>query len=468
MTDVESIIGKPITSPLEEEGKQRWHIVRLICGFTSVLVVLYGLLFFMVSRELLILVPAFIFCVMFLGVMRLTARENYRLTGFLLQLVFCSVMIYYGIVLGNTAQVQYLSIFMISISALLFRPDDKRFIYASALLPVICLGMLELNYNLGWFPSVVFTYRQDQVFRWLILFVVILLNFLLLSLHQTKLVGLLRKSRELYFQLNITNQQLRLQAEQLEHQVLLRTEELNRLVQQLQGANRLKTAFLQENNHEVRNPVNSILGFTDRLIRHKRKPFISEQEELELLECIYSSSQHLRNIVSNVLDYSRLEAGKDIRLSYETFPCKEWLEQSVFVYEVMARERKVKIHRRIDDSLPDLITTDKTRLTQILFNLVGNAMKFTPRHKNIYIHCWQEEGWFMIKIRDEGVGIAAKNLESIFNDYETNDYAGGVGLGLGIVKKLTQLLNGQVEVSSVEGEGSMFKISIPMNQRAPE
>lgn len=453
-----------VSSPLEEEGKQRWHIVRLICSYTGILVVVYGILFYLVSREPLILFPAMGFCVLFFGIVKLTVKENYRLTGFLLQIVFCMVMIYYGIILGNVAQVQYLSIFMISISALLFRPDDKKLIYASAIMPVACLLILEVNYTMGWITPLVFTYRQDQIFRWLILFVVILLNFILLSLHQQKLVGLLRKSRELYYQLDTSNRELRMQALQLEHQVKMRTEELNKLIIQLQGANRLKTAFLQENNHEVRNPVNSILGFTDRLLRHKKQPFLTPEEEVELLECIYSSSQHLRNVVSNVLDYSRLEAGRDLHLFFEAFNLKEWLEKSVLVYGVMARERKITIHQRVDNSVPEKIRTDKTRLTQVFFNLMGNAFQFTPRGKNIYIHCWVDNNKLIVKIRDEGTGIAATKINSIFNDYETAYHAGGVGLGLGIVRKLIKLLEGTVEVSSVEGEGSIFRISVPLQK----
>lgn len=452
-----------VSSPLEEEGKQRWHIVRLICSYTGVLVVVYGVMFYFISGELLILIPALLFCGMFFGVKWFTSKGSYRQTGLLLQGVFCLVMLYYGIILGNVAQVQYLSIFMISISALLFRPDDKKYIYATAILPVVCLAFLELNYHVGFVNPLVFTYGQEQTFRLLILFVVILLNFILLSLHQTKMVGLLRKSRELFFQLSLTNQELRLQAEELERQVQRRTEELRELVAELQGANQQKTVYLQENNHEVRNPVNSICAFTERLLKHRRKPFLSLQEEIDLIEVIQSSSQHLRNVVTNALDYTRIEAGKDIRLFYETFDLGEWLRKSIRVYEVMSKERKITILLNIDASLPKVITTDKTRLTQIFYNLLGNSLKFTPRNKCIYINCWQHNGSFHMTIKDEGIGIPAESMKDIFNDYETNFHAGGVGLGLGIVKKLTGLLQGAVAVSSVEGEGSEFSIQIPIS-----
>lgn len=454
-----------ITSPQEEEGKQRWHIVQLICGYTGILVVVYGLLFYAVSREWLILAPAIGFCVLFFSVKWFTGKENYRLTGFMLQIVYCLVMLYYGIILGNVAQVQYLSIFMISISALLFRPDDKKLIYGSALLPVVCLTFLELNYSNDWIRPLFFSYQQEQIFRWLILFVVILLNFILLSMHQQKLVGMLRKSRELFYQLDISHQELLMHSESLEQQVLLRTEELNKLIVQLQGANRLKTAFLQENNHEVRNPVNSILGFTERLLKHKKAPFLNPLEEQELIECIYSSGQHLRNVVSNVLDYSRLEAGRELHLYYEEFDVREWLQKSVLVYGVMARERKINIHQRVDENVPATIKTDKTRITQVFFNLMGNAFQFTPRNKSIYIHCWVEDNRLMLKIRDEGTGIAAGRIGSIFNEYETAYHKGGAGLGLGIVRKLLDLLEGDIEVSSVEGEGSIFRINIPLQPR---
>jgi signal transduction histidine kinase len=452
-----------ITSPLVEEGKQRAQIVKYLCQFTGVLVAVYGTVFYLVSGKIIIMQSAFVFSILFFSILLLNSKANYRLTGFLLQLVFCTVLIYYGIVLGNVAQVQYLSIFLISISALLYHPDDKILIYCSAVLPVVGLFFLEFNYNYHWTNPIAFTPQQEQVFRWLILIVVICLNFLLVQLHHKKIVGLLNNARDLYYELALSNESLKIQAEGLEKEVKVRTEELSKLVLQLQSANHFKSAFLQESNHEVRNPVNSIIGFSEMLLKHRQDPCLTKQQEDELLECIFSSSQFLQNMVSNVLDYSKIEAGKRIELFNEPFVIRDWLEQSIKIYDVLSRGKEISIHWKIDDSVPETIVTDKTRLTQILYNLLGNALKFTPKQKCIYIKCWREHDCLVLKVRDEGTGIPSDQLSSIFDDFETNHRYGGTGLGLGIVKKLVLLFKGDIEVESTEGEGTLFRVRIPLN-----
>jgi signal transduction histidine kinase len=456
-----------VASPLVEESKQRAQIVRYLCQFTGVLVAVYGIVFYLVSGEIVIMQSAFIFSVLFFSILLLNSKANYRITGFLLQVVFCTVLVYYGIVLGSVAQVQYLSIFLISISALLYKPDDKILIYCSAILPVIGLFFLEFNYNYQWTIPIAFTQEQNKVFRWLILIVVIFLNFLLVQLHHKKIVGLLNNAREVYYELALSNESLKIQAEGLEKEVKVRTEELSKLVLQLQSANHFKSAFLQESNHEVRNPVNSIIGFSEMLLKHRQEPYLSKQQEEELLECIFSSSHFLQNMVSNVLDFSKIEAGKQIELFNESFDIRDWLEQSIKIYEVLSREKGIVIHWKIDDSVPATIVTDKTRLTQILYNLLGNALKFTPRQKGIYIRCWREHEFLVLKVRDEGEGIPGDQLSSIFDDFETNYRYGGTGLGLGIVKKLVVLFKGDIDVHSTAGEGTLFRVRVPVFPATP-
>ncbi len=262
--------------------------------------------------------------------------------------------------------------------------------------------------------------------------------------------------------MSLRNQHLKTQAASLEAQVAQRTKELNTLVQELQNANKFKSLFLRENNHEIRNSVNGIAGFSELLLRNKSETFLSPRQETEFLEGLYSSSEHLRTIVNNVLDYSKLDAGLQIDLRDETFELREWLARCVKVYQVMGREKNILPQYRVDDSLPLLITTDKTRLTQILFNLLSNALKFTPRNKGIFIHCSMAEDKLALSISDEGIGITPDKLPFIFDDFASHSHYEGTGLGLGIVKKLVILLDGDISVSSTENQGTCFCIKLPL------
>lgn len=452
----------PISSPQDEEGTLRSQLVKLLCIYCAAALSIYGLVFYFLSGQTLILITAQLFAALFFVLLYLTSKLHYRLTSALIQVLGCCIMMFYGVLLGNMSQMQYVSVFMMSISVLLFKPDDRLFIFGSTLLPILCLFLLELNFYFHWIGPLAFSAGQQLEFRWLILLIVLLLNFLLVLLYQKKMAGLLNKSRHLFTELSMRNQYLKTQAASLEAQVTQRTQELNALVQELQAANKFKTLFLRENNHEIRNSVNGIAGFSELLLKHKTAPFLSPKQETEFLEGLYCSSEHLRTIVNNVLDYSKLDAGVNIDLQPESFHLRDWLIKCAGVYQVLGKEKNLRIEYQVDDGLPLLLHADKTRLTQILFNLLSNALKFTPRNKAIFIRCYLQEDRLGLSICDEGIGIAPEILPSIFDDFASHARYEGTGLGLGIVKRLITLMGGDISVTSTEGKGTCFFIQLPL------
>ncbi len=247
----------------------------------------------------------------------------------------------------------------------------------------------------------------------------------------------------------------------IERQLIAATERANE-------ASRAKSDFLANMSHEIRTPLNGILGFTDMLRRDGGA--IDEAERKEWLDVIHDSGQHLLQLINNILDLSKVEADK---LDVERAPCKpmDILSDVVSVMRVQATENDISLDIECDGLTPRTITSDPTRLRQIMTNLVGNAIKFT-RGGSVNIRTRVEEledhtAILVIDIVDTGPGIPENKLDSIFNAFSQADTSitrkyGGTGLGLPISRRLAEALGGSLEVSSVVGQGSTFTLTLAL------
>lgn len=243
------------------------------------------------------------------------------------------------------------------------------------------------------------------------------------------------------------------------------------LIQKLNASERaakeavhVKENFLANMSHEIRTPMNAILGFTDLL---KQEPL--DKKAGEFVQTIHQSGENLLNIINDILDLSRIEAGM---MKIESAPFR--ISTVTDAVEQMLRKKAIdkglQLSFRRDPSLPDVIIGDATRLTQILVNLVGNAIKFTDKGQvTVSLNAKQNTGetfTLVILVEDTGVGIASSKLDAIFErftqaDDEVNRKFGGTGLGLSIVKDLVELLKGSISVESVEGKGTRFHVMLP-------
>lgn len=227
---------------------------------------------------------------------------------------------------------------------------------------------------------------------------------------------------------------------------------------------RMKEQFLATMSHEMRTPLNSIVGLTDELVSSDKS--LAKNEELLIIQ---RSTNHLVKIANDILDFSKLEAGK-LSLEKINFSPSIVFEDVKQMLLPAAKTKGVDFLQELDDELPKALIGDPIRLKQILINLVSNAIKFTGKGnisiKAEVISKGNSQINLEISVSDTGIGIAKHKLESIFEDFsqaeaETSRKYGGTGLGLSIVKKLVELHNGDIEVTSEEDIGTTFICNIP-------
>ncbi|MDD2534560.1 MAG: ATP-binding protein, partial [Eubacteriales bacterium] len=241
----------------------------------------------------------------------------------------------------------------------------------------------------------------------------------------------------------------------------------------LKSANNLKSEFIANMSHEIRTPVNAILGFTALL-----QDTLSDPAQLKYIDTIQKASNNLLNVINDILDLSKLEAGM-IDLQLETFDLRSTLDEvdSFFAFE---RSKKGLQHRTIiDPKLPAAIQMDELRLRQVLINLIGNAVKFTesgeivvsvevlPFNPLAPVRLDRQAVIDLkFSVQDSGIGIPYSQQAKIFEPFKQSDGQstrkyGGTGLGLSIVKRFVELMGGTVQVESIIGQGSTFSFVIP-------
>ncbi len=225
-----------------------------------------------------------------------------------------------------------------------------------------------------------------------------------------------------------------------------------------------KQQFLANMSHEIRTPLNAVVGMTNLLLDKGPR-----EDQLRYLNAMRQASRNLLNIINDILDISKIEAGK-ILLEEIDFDLAETVDGVYQTLHLRAEEKKLKLVYAIADDVPKWIKGDPTRLTQILINLTGNAIKFTPEEGTVTIRVTKESGtdpvWIKFEVEDTGIGIAADQIHKIFESFsqensETTRKFGGTGLGLTISKQLVELQGGSLQVKSTKGVGTIFWFMIP-------
>ena len=239
--------------------------------------------------------------------------------------------------------------------------------------------------------------------------------------------------------------------------------DLGQYTDELTRAYKYKTEFLANMSHELRTPLNSTLILAKLLADNKGGNLTDEQ--VSFARTILSAGNDLLELINDILDLSKIEAGK-VEVNWEPVVLRDMLEPIVRNFEAIAQQKEVRFSFRIEAGVPERLTTDRHRLGQILRNLLANALKFTERGEVEVTVTHLGPTGVAIHVRDTGIGIAADQLDAVFEAFRQGDGSthrkyGGTGLGLSISRRLARLLGGDIEVRSVLGNGSTFTLRLP-------
>ena len=236
---------------------------------------------------------------------------------------------------------------------------------------------------------------------------------------------------------------------------------------ELEYASRMKSEFLANMSHELRTPLNGIIGFTEFLIDEKPGPLRPKQKEY--LSDVLISARHLLQLINDVLDLAKVEAGK-MELHPETFPVHKAVEEVAAVIKGVAQKRCIALGIEVGEGL-DAVTLDQHKFKQVLYNLLSNAVKFSDEGGQVDIHvCCLDQHRLEVQVCDSGIGIKAEDICRLFTEFEQLDSGTarrfeGTGLGLALTKKIVEFQGGRIEVKSEPGKGSVFTVVLPMTTR---
>jgi signal transduction histidine kinase/DNA-binding response OmpR family regulator len=249
----------------------------------------------------------------------------------------------------------------------------------------------------------------------------------------------------------------------LEERIQQRTAEIEAINEQLQKATRHKSEFLANMSHELRTPLNAIIGFSEVLLDRMVGDINAKQEEY--LQDVISSGRHLLSLINDILDLSKVEAGR-MELEQNAFDLPMLLEDILKLVRERATRHGIQLSLDVDDRLGEF-TADERRIKEVLLNLLSNAIKFTPDGGKICLTARLDGGFVVISVTDTGIGIAPEDQELIFEEFrqaagEKTRKTEGTGLGLTLAKKFVELHGGSIWVKSELGRGSTFAFKLPI------
>jgi signal transduction histidine kinase len=240
--------------------------------------------------------------------------------------------------------------------------------------------------------------------------------------------------------------------------------EIEQKSRELEAASRHKSEFLANMSHELRTPLNAIIGFSE-VLGERMFGELNEKQD-EYLKDIHASGQHLLSLINDILDLSKIEAGR-MELEVTDFDLPMAIDNALMLVRERAVRRSIALHTTVDDRLAQ-VQGDERKIRQVLLNLLSNAIKFTPEGGRIDVHAVPRDGMVEVSVSDTGVGIAPEDQEAGFEEFRQVGTADkkveGTGLGLAMSRKFVELHGGKIWVKSQVGAGSTFTFTLPVRR----
>ncbi|WP_173003092.1 HAMP domain-containing sensor histidine kinase [Chitinophaga sp. SYP-B3965] len=235
-----------------------------------------------------------------------------------------------------------------------------------------------------------------------------------------------------------------------------------------QSSNEIMKSIFRTTLHEIGTPINAVVS-ASRLLKLELDNGNTEFAH-ELIQMIFSSSNYLHEIFERVRLAAQQENMQKFQMDEIIFDFRKWVDNLLHSMAAMFMEKEISIVKRVSEDFPATIYSDKTYLTQIIYNILSNALKYSPKSSGVTIVCFvRDKNTACIEITDQGIGIPTSELPHIFKEYHqiVSGYKtkfGGMGLGLSIAKNLTEVMGGNIEVKSEVGEGSTFTVTLPLKK----
>lgn len=392
------------------------------------LVCVFGVLFYSLTGEKKVLISSATEAALFIAMIWLNSRRYYTAAAYGVILTINASLIYYSGILAAIVEVHLASIFLFGASLLFFRKDKHRIIsIASIVLTVI---ICEINYTHPFIDALLNSEGEQLLLRWVARPGIILLDMLVIWIYKRNNESLLK--------------------------------DLLRRTKELEAANTSKNFFIRVTNHELKGPLNAIHEISQTLLLNDD---VEGNTALRpLAEDLYTASNTAMQEVTNVLDMSRIEAGKINDIENESFHIKQFLTNLSKVHQYTANRKNVSIVTEFHEKLPKVIISDKAKLTKVVGNLLVNAIKFTVPKSKVTLRAFVKDERLFISVKDQGKGIRSEKLKTLFDPFETeqNTLIEGTGLGLFITRHFVELLGGRISVQSTSKDGSTFTMHIPL------
>lgn len=420
--------------------KKGIFITNSLALATAILACVIGTAFSFVTRNWMIFIPALLECIGFFAVLFINKHKKYEAAGLTLLILHCIWAVYFGAIFGIMIEIRLIILFLISATLLIYKRKKPLIICITA--AAFSLVIMEVNYFLGIVKPVPLSHNVQFLLRWLCILSILFLNIMVILFYK-------KSNTELF------------------NALLQHSNNLEDLVQQrtaeLEEANMSKRVFLQQTSHEIRNPLNAIFGIA-QIMRLNLKNGI--QQDLSLIEPLYFASFNTREIVNNVLELSRIEAGRLYEIEKSCFLIRPCIIDIICVQRYVALAKSVSLQYEFDQRLPEAIIEDKIKLGEIVSNLLSNAIKFTRPDSTINIRIALQGSKWQLSVTDQGPGIEENRLKNIFDAFvsQRSSFVAGTGLGLHIAKHFVELMDGTITVDSNIGKGTTFTVTFPLTE----